>query len=72
MIVLTFGTGFKVLDWMTSNGYSSPLTDAQTAELIKTLGGGPYVLQEQCTPTEGRFKNSQNGWVKGKTRNVWT
>lgn len=51
---------------MTFNGYSSPLSDSQTAELIKAIGGGPYMLKDQCSPTSGRFKNSKDGWVKGK------
>lgn len=58
--------GFNASDWMTINGYSSPLSDSQTAELIKTIGGGPYMLKDQCSPTSGRFKNSKDGWVKGK------
>lgn len=51
---------------MAINGYSSPLSDSQTAELIKTIGGGSYMLKDQCSPTSGRFKNSKDGWVKGK------
>lgn len=51
---------------MAINGYSSPLSDSQTAELMKTIGGGSYMLKDQCSPTSGRFKNSKDGWVKGK------
>lgn len=60
-----FVIGFVVSNWMSSNGYSSPLTDTQTAELMKIVGVGPYLLEDQCSSTSGRFINEQNGWVKG-------
>lgn len=60
-----FVIGFVVSNWMSSNGYSSSLTDTQTAELMKIVGVGPYLLEDQCSSTSGRFINEQNGWVKG-------
>lgn len=57
--------GFSASSWMTGKGYSSPLTAAQTTELMEELEVLQYLLNTPCDSSSGIYASPINGWTKG-------
>ncbi|XP_062582876.1 uncharacterized protein LOC134244633, partial [Saccostrea cucullata] len=43
--------------WMTNNGYTTPLSESQSAELMKEVRAARYLLPDSCN-----LESSVNGW----------
>jgi hypothetical protein len=59
---------FSATAWISNNGYSSPLGDYQSAELINEMRAARYLLETPCdlTATTGIYANPVDGWNKCK------
>lgn len=58
--------GFSASAWMTSRGYTSPLSPSQTAELMTELDVQQYLLNTPCDSTAGIYASPTNGWTNGE------
>lgn len=58
--------GFSASVWMTSRGYTSPLSPSQTAELMTELDSQQYLLNTPCDSTAGIYASPTNGWTNGE------
>lgn len=50
---------------MSNNGYNTPLSEYQSAELMKELRAAYYLLSDSCNPETGAYSSSVNGWKNG-------
>ncbi|XP_062581277.1 uncharacterized protein LOC134243073, partial [Saccostrea cucullata] len=48
--------------WMTNNGYTTPLSESQSAELMKEIKAAPYLLADSCDPDSGVYSSPVSGW----------
>jgi hypothetical protein len=54
-------------EWLDNKGLAQTdvLSDKQLAELIDTLGLGPYLMEDSCSHSDDPFSRSMKGWTQG-------
>ena len=58
-------TDFSGSAWMSNNGYTTPLSEPQSVELMKEMRASQYLLEDPCTPETGIYSPAQSGWKNG-------
>ncbi|XP_060567959.1 uncharacterized protein LOC132726631 [Ruditapes philippinarum] len=58
--------GFQLEEWLDNKGLAQTdvLSDKQLAELIDTLGLGPYLMEDSCSHSDDPFSRSMKGWTQ--------
>lgn len=61
-----YDTDFSGSAYMNKNGYTIPLSDYQSAKLMKELKASYYLNTDSCSPDTDVYLPLENGWNNGK------
>lgn len=69
---ITIFPGFSSAQWMNDNGYLSPLSASETAELMAYMRVGRYLINPTCDASTGIYSGTTDGWNNSKGLNEIT